>query len=216
MHLSGRRTLFFTSTIVFIFLNGCNDSESSSTYQSAQHAYNLHMFTYATISMHLEGIGYGNPMEGSYLSRYTGDLNYNGVILAVRENILKIDGETYTNHKGYYRDTQFGIKTEERTCTAPSVVALTPTPETVYIGYRNEATFQCTDGAVFKVEHGLTDAGNGNADYTIVSKLMTETDTTVTEEHYIITPTMDIIGYRETIQGGGWDLQVKATQINVE
>jgi len=194
---------------------GDNNSTSGGNNNSASSAtYDLSTYTYTTIQMNLEGTNYNVPITGTYLSQYTNDMSYKGIMLAVRENIFNIDGEILSTNTGYYQGSQFGVRNSERTCTVDDVSKLTPPPLTATIGYQSGiTTFHCTDGAIYEVEQKLTSAGGDNAFYILDSRLIIGGGIMATEHKYTITPNMDIIAYEGSINGGGWDLQVAATTI---
>jgi len=199
-----------------LLLTGCGGgSSSSSKSASVQKTYNLSAYTYTTIVMDLEGTNNGAPAQGNYISRYTGDTNYQGISLAVRENIFNINGMVRSTNTGYYQGSMFGIRNSARTCTAPDVNVLPPVPQNASIGYHTQRTFQCTDGAVYTVEENLNKADGDNAQYILTSNLVMNGIVAMRKvDVYTITPDMHILAYEGTINGEGWGLQVHATGIN--
>jgi hypothetical protein len=207
-----------TSCIVtgtVLLLTGCGGgSDSSSKSASAQKTYNLSAYTSTTIYMDLEGTNNGAPAEGNYISQYTGDTNYHGTPLAVRENIFNINGMVLSNNAGYYQGSLFGVRNSARTCTAPDASTLPPVPQNAPIGYHTQRTFNCTDGAAYTVEETLNNADGDNALYVLTSKLIMNGNVAMQEvDAYTITPDMHIVAYQGTVNGGGWGLQVHATGI---
>jgi len=207
-------SIILVSTAFMFTACGSSDGHTDNDNETTSATFDLSVYTYTTIQMTLEGTNYDVPISGTYLSHYTNDMNYNGIMLAVRENVLNIDGVMLSTNTGYYQGSQFGVRNADRTCTVSDVEELTPPPVEATIGYQSGiTTFYCTDGATYEVEERLDSAGGDNAFYTLRSRLIMGGGVMETEHKYTITPGMDIIAYEGSIDGGGWNLRMDATNI---
>ncbi len=207
--LIGVSTLFFTA---------CGGGSDSGGYTPPPTpvTYNIRALEKSTIEMVLEGTNFGTPFEGTSFSRYIGDITLDGVILNIRENIMTLGGQSAPSYSGFYQGSLHGIEGTARNCHIPEGTVLTPSPESVSIGYVSDmTTLLCDDGAVVELQKRLESAEGNNAYVVGTGRIYTNGTVVVTEDRTTITPNMEIVAYEGSINGGGVNVDMHATYISV-
>ena len=211
-----KRISFTIMFVISIFLNGCDDTnnKSNSNPISPTITYDLSIFNTTALQIDVEGSMNNSPVMGTYSSYYTGDMDYEGIPLLVRQNILQVRDQVFSTNTGYYQGSHFGTRTSERTCTVPDVSLISPPPTNASIGFQSGVTtFRCTDGATLEVETKLEEAGGNDAYYISTSRLNLSSGMITTEEIYTVTENMKIVVYESKISGGANNLDVASTNI---
>jgi len=211
-----KKISFVIMIVMAIFLNGCGDTnnKNNSAPVAPSITYNLSIFSTVALQIDVEGSMNNSPVMGTYSSYYTGDMDYEGIPLSVRQNILQVGDQVFSTNTGYYQGSHFGTRTSERTCTVPDISLLSPPPTNASIGFQSDVTtFSCTDGATLEVETKLEKAGGNDAYYISTSRLNLSSGTITTEEIYTVTENMKIVIYESKISGGTINLDVTSTEI---